>query len=184
MRRSSHQEDHIAHFRKLTGISYLGERPKWVRANGNNALAGTGGLRQPVHKDPRFKHPKCPFVVVANTALGDFTEDNGATEFWLGTHAYSDETCQTIATPDNVFKTKEIEQAVGAPSGPIREELVEARRLVRPPVLATMNKGDVMLRDFRTWHAGMPNSTDQDRIMVAQLWMVSQAVPALEKRSH
>jgi ectoine hydroxylase-related dioxygenase (phytanoyl-CoA dioxygenase family) len=137
-------------------------------STGNNALAGTGGLRQPVHKDTRFRHPKCPFVVVANTALNDFTLENGATEFWLGTHAFSDENDQTIATPETVFG----KQKVGTPSCPVREDVVEARRRVRPPVRAIMGKGDVMLRDFRCWHAGMPNATDEDRIMVAQIWMV------------
>ena len=144
-------------------------------STGNNALAGTGGLRQPVHKDTRFKHPKCPFLVIANTALVDFTEENGATEFWLGTHAYSDETSQTIATETTVFG----KQRIGEPACPIREEAVEARRAIRPPVRAIMNKGDVMLRDFRCWHAGMPNGTDQDRIMIAQAWMVSFISSAL-----
>jgi len=147
--------------------AYLGVNPKWIMSTGNNALAGTGGLRQPVHKDTRFLHPKCPFVVVANTALNDFNLENGATEFWLGTHAFSDENDQTLATPETVFG----KQKVGTPSCPVREEAVEARRAVRPPVRAIMAKGDVMLRDFRCWHAGMPNATDEDRIMVAQIWM-------------
>ncbi|KAH0848751.1 putative phytanoyl- dioxygenase protein [Fonsecaea pedrosoi] len=136
-------------------------------STGNNALAGTGGLRQPVHKDTRFRHPKCPFVIVANTALNDFTLENGATEFWLGSHAFTDERDQTVATPETVFG----KQRIGTPSCPVLEEAIEARRAVRPPVRATMDKGDVMLRDFRTWHAGMPNATEQDRIMVAQIWM-------------
>lgn len=145
---------------------------------GNNALQGTGGLRQPVHKDTRFRHPKCPFLVIANTALVDFTIENGATEFWLGTHAYSDETCQTVATETTIKHDESVkkEQRVGNPACPIRPEAVEARRSIRPPIQATMKKGDVMLRDFRCWHAGMPNNTDQDRIMVAQAWMVSQTL--------
>jgi ectoine hydroxylase-related dioxygenase (phytanoyl-CoA dioxygenase family) len=114
-------------------------------------------------------------LVIANTALVDFTEENGATEFWLGTHAYSDETCQTIATPELIAKDESVKkpQTVGDPACPVRPEAVEARRALRPPVLATMKKGDVMLRDFRTWHAGMPNNTEEDRIMIGQAWMVS-----------
>jgi len=147
--------------------AYLGERPKWAMLTGNNALKGTAGLRQPVHKDTRFKHPKCPFVVIANTALVDFTEENGATEFWLGTHAHTDSTEQTVATEKTAFG----KQRVGEPACPVLNEAVEARRRVRPPIAAVMKKGDVMLRDFRCWHAGMPNSSDHDRIMVAQAWM-------------
>jgi len=147
--------------------AYLGERPKWVMSTGNNALAGTGGLRQPVHKDTRFRHPYCPFVVVANTAVSEFTLENGATEFWLGSHAHTDERHQTVATPETVFG----KQKIGSPSCPVLEDAVEARRAIRPPVQACMKKGDVMLRDFRCWHAGMPNATDTDRIMIAQIWM-------------
>ena len=105
---------------------------------------------------------------VANTAVNDFTLENGATEFWLGTHAMTDERHQTFATPETVFG----KQKVGSPSCPVLEEAVEARRAVRPPVRACMKKGDVMLRDFRCWHAGMPNDTDTDRIMIAQIWIV------------
>ncbi len=149
-------------------------------STGNNALAGTGGLRQPVHKDTRFQHPKCPFVVVANTALVDFTVENGATEFWLGSHAFSDERDQSIATEDSVFG----KQKVGTPSCPVVESAVEARRKIRPPIQATMKKGDVMLRDFRCWHAGMPNATDKDRIMIAQIWAVSRNWKPLLIQAH
>lgn len=45
---------------------YLGERPKWVMSTGNNALANTGGLRQPVHKDTRFRHPKVSHLEAAS----------------------------------------------------------------------------------------------------------------------
>jgi ectoine hydroxylase-related dioxygenase (phytanoyl-CoA dioxygenase family) len=145
---------------------------------GNNALKGTGGLRQPVHKDTRFRHPKCPFLVIANTAIVDFTLENGATEFWLGTHAFSDESCQTKATEESINHDESVkkEQRAGNPACPVLPEAVEARRLIRPPIRAIMKKGDVMLRDFRTWHAGMPNNTDEDRIMIAQAWAVSQVL--------
>lgn len=147
---------------------YLGPKPRWIYTTGNNALAGTAGMRQPVHKDTRYRHPKCPFLVVCNTALNDFTIDNGATEFWLGTHAFTDETVQEVRSggelPEGVLE--------GQPACSVLPEAVEARRLVRPPIRACMKKGDVMLRDIRTWHAGMPNNTSRDRIMIAQTWMV------------
>ena len=107
-------------------------------------------------------------MVVANTALVDFTEENGATEFWLGSHAFTDERDQIIATAETAVG----KQKVGEPSCNVHKEAFETRRAIRPPILACMNKGDVMLRDFRCWHAGMPNDTDKDRIMVAQIWMV------------
>ena len=44
---------------------------------------------------------------------------------------------------------------------------MEARRQVRPPVQPICEKGDVMLRDLRMWHAGMPNESEDYRIMLA-----------------
>ncbi|RDW63514.1 hypothetical protein BP6252_11059 [Coleophoma cylindrospora] len=152
--------------------AYLGYQPRWIFSTGNNALSGTNGMRQPVHKDTRYRHPKCPFLVVANTAICDFTIENGATEFWLGTHAFTDETCQTTVDSKDIQRdaTASWKSVIGDPSTPIRPEAVEARRQIRPPIQALMKKGDVMLRDMRTWHAGMPNETDKDRIMLAQAW--------------
>lgn len=36
---------------------YLGSKPVTNFCTANNALAGTGGMRQPVHKDITFHHP-------------------------------------------------------------------------------------------------------------------------------
>jgi len=56
---------------------------------------------------------------------------------------------------------------VGDPNTFVLPEVVEARRKVRPPVQPVCDKGDIMLRDLRTWHAGMPNESDDYRIMLA-----------------
>ena len=58
------------------------------------------------------------------------------------------------------------------PSGPeapfgVRAELLEARRKTRPPVYPSLKRGSLVLRDIRTWHAGMPNHTGQTRVMLA-----------------
>lgn len=113
-------------------------------------------------------------MVTANTPICDFTIENGATEFWLGTHALTDETCQTEVQSADMQKDSSgaWKMKLGAPNAPIRPEVVEARRKVRPPLQATVRKGDVVLRDMRTWHAGMPNETENDRIMLAQAWAV------------
>lgn len=57
-------------------------------------------------------------------------------------------------------------QVPGDPSCNVKPEIVEERRKVRPPVQASCVKGDVMIRDLRTWHAGMPNQSANDRIMI------------------
>ena len=120
-------------------------------------------MRQPVHKDITFDHAECPFYFIANIVLSDFTTVNGATEFWLGSHAHAKSSEQIPCTAE----TRVQEQIVGDPSCNVQEHHVEARRLVRPPVRAICQKGDILIRDLRTWHAGMPNESEEDRIMIA-----------------
>jgi ectoine hydroxylase-related dioxygenase (phytanoyl-CoA dioxygenase family) len=55
--------------------------------------------------------------------------------------------------------------------------VVEARRQVRPPIQPSCEKGDIMLRDLRTWHAGMPNESEDYRIMLALGYQVSHSAP-------
>lgn len=44
---------------------------------------------------------------------------------------------------------------------------------MRPPVQPVVKKGDILIRDLRLWHAGMPNETDKERIMIAIGYQVS-----------
>jgi hypothetical protein len=133
--------------------AYLGARPRWNFITGNNALAGTGGMRQPVHKDISFRiHPTAPFYVIANILMDDFSPENGSTEFWLGSHK------TTTADDQDTTEGKTCN---------ILPDRLEARRQVRPPVQARAKKGSITLRDLRTWHAGMPNPSEKNRIMIA-----------------
>jgi len=143
--------------------AYLGSRPISNFMTGNNALPKTHDLRQPVHKDIRFHHAQCPFYFIANIPLCDFNPSNGSTEFWLGSHAHTKSTDQIIATAEDAFG----KQRAGDPHCFVKPEVVEARRAIRPPIQAECKKGDIMIRDLRLWHAGMPNESDQDRIMIA-----------------
>ncbi|KAI9737081.1 MAG: hypothetical protein M1834_000671 [Cirrosporium novae-zelandiae] len=155
--------NHGVRYSKCVEYSYLGSKPIWNFTTGNNALANTGGLRQPVHKDITFFNPQCPFYFIANIPLCDFTEENGATEFWLGSHLHTTGYDQIIATPE--LTTGKVR--LGEPTCNVRPEVVEARRGVRPPVRGICSKGDITIRDLRLWHAGMPNESDADRIMIA-----------------
>ena len=56
---------------------------------------------------------------------------------------------------------------MGDPECNVLPDVVEARRKIRPPVQPVCEKGDIMLRDLRTWHAGMPNESEDYRIMLA-----------------
>jgi len=148
-----------------TSSRYLGSKPSWGFVTGNNALPKTNGLRQPVHKDITFFHPQCPFYVIANVPLCNFNPSTGSTEFWLGSHAHTSGDDQVLATPDSKLANAKLR--VGEPTCNVKSDIVEQRLKIRPPIQPICEKGDIMLRDLRTWHAGMPNESDHYRIMLA-----------------
>lgn len=139
---------------------YLGQKPIWNWLTSNTALANTTGLRQPVHKDTNFTHPKYPYHFIANIPLCNFGAHNGATEFWPGSHVATDVFDQAIATGDSpVYKAGDVTCFIA-------DELREARRAVQPPIQLEVERGDIMIRDIRLWHAGMPNESNEHRIML------------------
>ncbi|KAE9367270.1 hypothetical protein N431DRAFT_429936 [Stipitochalara longipes BDJ] len=125
----------------------LGPRPVVHYANGNTALKATG--RQPVHSDCEFAHPMFPFAMVVNINLVDTSAANGATEVWVGSHR--------VSTVD--------EHESGMLH--IKKEIVEKRRKHSPPIQACTKKGSLVIRDLRLWHAGVPNRTEEPRVMLA-----------------
>ncbi|KAG0647473.1 Kanamycin B dioxygenase [Hyphodiscus hymeniophilus] len=145
--------------------AYLGSKPSWGFVTGNNALPKTNGLRQPVHKDITFFHPQCPFYVIANIPLCAFNKSTGSTEFWLGSHHLTAGMDQVLATSKSKLANAKLR--VGEPECNIQPDVLEARRKYRPPIQPICEKGDIMLRDLRTWHAGMPNESDDYRLMLA-----------------
>jgi ectoine hydroxylase-related dioxygenase (phytanoyl-CoA dioxygenase family) len=131
--------------------SMFGPNPTLRFYSANTACKATS--RQPPHIDINFDFPKIPFGYCVNINLVDTTPENGATEVWLGTHVDTD--CNVL---DPSVKHKEI-----------RAELLEERRKIRPPVQPSLPKGSLIIRDFRLWHAGMPNKTDEPRIMLVSI---------------
>ncbi|KAI1186738.1 hypothetical protein F5B17DRAFT_352884 [Nemania serpens] len=141
--------------------SVLGPRPKWTFCSGNTALptpAGGSPQRQPVHADADFAHPEHPFALVINVPLIDMSPRNGSTEVWLGTHT----------------GTGGIEAQEGAhgerASGRIRQDVLADWVATRgPPIQPDIKKGSIVIRDLRLWHAGMPNMSEEVRVMLAQI---------------
>lgn len=132
----------------------LGPNPTIHYANGNTALQAEADGRQPVHSDCEFDHPVYyNFACVVNINLVDTSPENGATEFWPGTHH--------ISTPESHAT------AVGERILPIKPEIVENRRRHSPPIRGCTERGSIIIRDLRLWHAGMPNLTPIPRIMLA-----------------
>lgn len=128
--------------------SVLGENVANCAYGANTAYPGS--LEQFVHADGGFifkglPHP--PASLVVNVPLVDVDERNGATRVWPGTHVH-----------------------VGArdPYRPTAEE-VAAWEAVRPSERACTSVGDIVIRDCRLWHCGMPNTTDRPRPMLAMI---------------
>ncbi|KAI8625807.1 hypothetical protein F5Y19DRAFT_448863 [Xylariaceae sp. FL1651] len=141
----------------------LGPRPKWTFCSGNAAMPPVEGLepqRQPVHNDVEFPHPPRPFALVVNVPLPGMNPHNGSTEIWLGTH--------------NRTEAKEGGQKGQRATGHIREELL-AEQVAKngPPCQPTVKKGSLVIRDFTIWHAGMPNMSDEVRLMLAMIHFAS-----------
>ena len=160
--------------------SYLGHKPIWNWLTANTAIANTPGLRQPAHKDSSFAHPRYPYYFIANVPLVDFTTQNGATEFWLGSHAATSVDDQALATDpaklSRYFK-------LGERTPWITDAAQEARRVSCAPLQPEVSRGDVMIRDLRLWHAGMPNRSGEHRIMLG-LGYQSPSHPNFTMRAH
>lgn len=86
-----------------------------------------------------------------NIYLQDSDANNGVTELWTGTH--------------NAYPQQE--QQIHNDSGWIKKQCLQDRAKVKPPVQPMVRKGSICFRDLRLWHAGMPNTSDACRIMLA-----------------
>ncbi|KAE8152763.1 hypothetical protein BDV25DRAFT_137570 [Aspergillus avenaceus] len=145
-------EDIIANPFATTVIEgMIGPHPHLRFYSANTAFKATG--RQPVHIDIDFDMPRMPFAFCVNINLVDTSPENGATEVWPGSH---------IDTDRNVLDhTVEHKQ--------VKSDLLEAKRMISPPVQPGLPKGSLIIRDFRLWHAGMPNRTDDPRVMLVTI---------------
>ena len=131
----------------------FGTRIKSTAYTGNTALKGTE--RQPVHgdcghlwDDLEVAHPA--HLLVVNIPTVAISPENGATELWPGTH---------------------LDTSIGkAGNAEVDLEILEQRRQVVPPLQPTLPRGALLVRDMRMWHAGMPNTTDEPRPMIALIW--------------
>lgn len=111
----------------------LGPRPE-LRYIRTNTLIGNTVNRQRVHKDIKGVHLSHPYAVAMNTCLVDTEPENGSTEVWLGTQTSSP-----------------WHDHIQADLGWVREDRLEARRAVRPPIQPSLSKGSIVLRDLRLW---------------------------------
>jgi ectoine hydroxylase-related dioxygenase (phytanoyl-CoA dioxygenase family) len=120
---------------------------------GANTAIPNGTGRQAVHSDAYFRHLDFTFGVEVNIFLSDVSAENGVTEIWPGTH-------HGFNFKDHVPNTR----------GWIKKARLDARAEILPPVQPTVPKGSIVIRDLRTWHSGMPNHTNDPRIMLAFIY--------------
>ena len=126
----------------------FGSPSKLTFYNGNTNCPGS--VKQRLHMDGSHKNksPDAPLPtsdVVVNICPSDATEHNGAVQVWPGSH--------------------KIRPASGA--GWIPESQEGERAKIAPPIQALTEKGDVLIRDVRVWHRGVPNRSNQPRHMIA-----------------
>lgn len=129
----------------------VGPTPQLRFYSANTAFKANG--RQPPHIDVDFPMPRMPFGYCININLVSTAPENGATESWLGSHTDTDE---------SVFDRE-------ADDLQIKAELLEKRRKISPPIQPGLPKGSLIIRDLRLWHAGMPNKTDEPRVMLVSI---------------
>ncbi|GES56920.1 phytanoyl-CoA dioxygenase family protein [Aspergillus terreus] len=129
----------------------IGPHPQLRFYSANTAFKAT--TRQPVHIDIDFDMPRMPFAFCVNINLVDTSPKNGATEVWLGSHIDTDQ-----RVLDHSVKHKQV-----------KADLLEARRKISPGIQPGLPKGSLVIRDFRLWHAGMPNQTDDPRVMLVTI---------------
>ncbi|KAI6089807.1 hypothetical protein F4821DRAFT_256811 [Hypoxylon rubiginosum] len=138
----------------------IGPRPQLSYATSNIALPGGQG-RQAVHSDYYCHHLDFPVFLEVNIFLDDASPENGSTEIWPGTHYGYNKEHHTFPN-----------------AGWIRHDVFAERAKVCPPFQPTVSKGSICIRDFRLWHAGMPNNTTNPRIMLGFIfnprWFGSQ----------
>ena len=136
----------------------LGSGVKNMMYTGNTAMPSEE--RQPVHADgghlwPILDVAHPPARIIINISTVDVSPENASTEIWPGTH--NDVT---------ILKDRDIKLPADA---------LEARRKSHTPLQPTLKRGDMLLRDSRLWHAGMPNRTLAPRPMIAMMhvtdWM-------------
>ena len=112
-----------------------------------HAVSPQSGHEAPPHRDGNPLFPELPFALPVSglsvdIPLGAFTEENGATRLWPGTHLLVDNPASEIGHLDE------------------RSQHMSAVRM-------TMPIGSLCLRDMRLWHGAMPNATDETRAMLS-----------------
>ncbi len=140
----------------------VGARPALTFYNGNTNFPGS--TTQRLHMDTGHRSaPGEPVLsthsVVVNVPPGPMDESNGAIELWPGTHRV----------------------AYFGRDNRIDDETQASVRETTTPVQIEAGAGDVLIRDMRLWHRGVPNRSPRARHMIA---LVLTARSALDQKQR
>ena len=132
------------------------ERPLLTFYNGNTNCPGS--VEQHLHMDGRHTteavEPVAPTTsVVVNIPPGPTSLGNGAIELWPGSH--------------RIHSVNDAGTGAGAVQGKSIASLATERQQAVAPVRPETEVGDVLIRDVRLWHRGVPNRSDRPRHMIA-----------------
>ena len=122
-----------------------------------NSTAANSPDAQVIHRDQLHLFPDLPIalpphMLVVHIPLVDFTEANGSTEVWPGTHLITDHEAR-IDPAD-----------IGRVGG------LEDRAQTLPSIRTNMPAGSTLVRDMRVWHRAMPNRTEHRRTMLSLVY--------------
>ena len=125
--------------------------PRLTFYNGNTNCPGS--VTQHLHMDGVHQtQPGEPvaatFSLVVNIPPGHMHEGNGAIEIWPGSHR--------VGVYDERRR--------------ITDEMQARQRASRPPLQVRAEPGDILLRDVRLWHRGVPNPSTRPRHMIALIY--------------
>ena len=103
---------------------------------------------QVIHRDQLHLFPDLPIampphMMVVNIPLVDFTEENGSTEVWPGSHLITDH--EAVIDPADVGRAGGLEE----------------RAVPLPSMRTNMPAGSTVVRDMRVWHRATPQSHQQ-----------------------
>ncbi len=148
-RRSPFRELLRAVDRSAPALSTTRTLPTWTASECWIRSSPPGGRAQRVHRD---RHVLAAHGAAADPVPGfsldilltDFTEENGATEVWPGSHRNVDR--------DALAASRAAERAA-----------------LRPSTRIVASAGSIVARDLRAWHRAMPNRTATPRQMLSAM---------------
>ncbi|KAM3084309.1 hypothetical protein ACMFMG_001586 [Clarireedia jacksonii] len=126
--------------------------PQLVYANATVDIQSTD--RQAVHCDSYGTLASFPLCIEVSIYLNDVSAATGAPEIWPGSH-----------------KGWTIKDQASHGRGWIKGSAFSRRANRTPPVQPEIPRGSVILRDLRTWHAGMGNQNELEDMRVQLAFM-------------